>query len=236
MRNILSFHYNPTPADSVLAHYTLEWNLNDTSGNWYNGTLANGSVSYTTLNSGKQVLVVNYAWKTRVTTSLNIAPKTASVWINKDSVNDPHPTYWKLFLWQLADAWYSWNWNVWAWWALCSCFGWSSYDLWYFTHVENSWPSSADLTTQDKWTHLCMVDDWSYIHLYQNWVEVWEPASWVRFIAEENFWFLDNEWTWDASYRRFYWKMSEILLLNNAWDATKVLDYYNSTKATYWIS
>lgn len=219
----------PWPVMNFLAHYPLEWNLNDTSWNGYNWSLT-WTISYVTLSSGKKVLSVNYSGKTQVTTTLTTAPATASVWIYKDPTNDPHPWYWKKFMWQDVDN-YNWNWEVWAWW-LFGYGDWQSWPNWYYLKSQDKDIISYDLT-QSTWIHLCWVYDWTTTHFYVNWVEIWTMVK--PFIAQTAFYFLDTSFTWDASYRRYYWMMSEVCLLTNAWSSSDVLDYYNATKSDYWL-
>ena len=75
--------------------------------------------------------------------------------------------------------------------------------------------------------------------MYVNWVQ-YTQNSWnncdFSSVDAASFWFTRH--AWGTSYNRRYmtWKMWDLIVESKVWTATEISDYYDATKATYWIS
>lgn len=102
--------------------------------------------------------------------------------------------------------------------------------------VSQRWTwSSWNLTPlRQQWFNACLVYTWTKFVYYRNWAYVWE---WTYTI--------NTQWTefrigWprtsgDAWWDRFSGYMSWFILENKWWTEQEAVDYYNTTKSTYWL-
>ena len=84
-----------------------------------------------------------------------------------------------------------------------------------------------------QWFNACIVYNWTKFIYYRNWVNVWE---WTYTINTQ--WTEFRIWgprTRDAWWDQFVGYMSNFILENKGWTADEVSDYYNQTKANYWL-
>ena len=92
---------------------------------------------------------------------------------------------------------------------------------WMYSYMK----SSQQSTTTWQWYHMAMWYDWTYSYWYLNWQQVWKGTWW---------WF-----TWWWYIKLGHWidmTVSEYIGESVCWTAQEVSDYYDQTKANYWIS
>lgn len=132
------------------------------------------------------------------------------------------------------------EWTTWAW----SGFMYDADGLWpqWYTGANGSnWNRNGNAIINDWWRRawnqstmgsasdfllLTMVYDWSTLVAYKNWVQFWSTSSTGGSIK------------WTATQFIIEWGSTfwEIIIEKWAWSATDVANYYDDTKANYWIS
>ena len=137
---------------------------------------------------------------------------------------------------RFVSVWVKYNSNNWAYnqWP-STCVGFICYN---FGHTGSDWirrfqietsndyyiTSSAQSTTSWVWYHLAMWYDGSKVYAYLNWAKVWEQTTNAYIRWKIFLWRMINE------------TVSEYIGESVCWTAQEITDYYNSTKANYWIS
>lgn len=210
------------PWANTLAYYPLEENTNDYSGNWHNWTPTN--ITYTTLASWKKVSVY-----TQGSSILNIGtiwwvyPNfTASIWIKFSWNNSAKARIWCI------DGTNSWRTllqprkNT-SWYIEISTYNGSTE-----TH-QSLWISPSD------WKNFVVTLNSGVLYGYLNGVYVasmnskyggWSQSlSYPSSIGSES----GSATNW------WGWYMSEAILESKTRTAQEISDYYNSTKANYWL-
>lgn len=211
------------PWANTIAYYKFDWNLNDSSGNGHNWTWSAWTAQYATLSSWKKVAQLSWQLN-RITTTFNWTPATVSLWVckNSDLWGDPRPTWWKQILWQnSSDGGYPWYY-----------FRLSPNPNEMYTIYQsgtNSITTSRDFN--NVWMHLLATNNWWDTYFYINWEYQWK-LTWN--ITKNT-----NLWMWCAPYdwspRVFVWYIGDVILEDKARTAQEVVDYYNQTKANYWL-
>ena len=209
------------PWANTIAYYKLNWNLNDSSWNWYNWTWANWTEKYTTLSSWIQVAEFSW-WVSRVTTTFSWTPKTVSVWAYKSTTLwDAYPYDWKQIIWQNSAD--SWNW-------------------WIFRNVSNNtilyqdgndYVQLNDISYRDKWMHYLATVDGNVTKFYLNWEYKWSINKTIN--VNRSLWMWTSPYDNNSRYT-LYWYISEVILEDMGWTAQEITNYYNQTKSLYWIS
>ena len=95
------------------------------------------------------------------------------------------------------------------------------YNIW-------AWWQSA---SRDVWTHLVCVYSSGTYNLYVNGV-AWNSYSWT---VELDSWVI-RVWYGATNENKHYWQISELIIENKAWTGQEISDYFDLTKADYWIS
>ena len=95
------------------------------------------------------------------------------------------------------------------------------YNIW-------AWWQSA---SRDVWTHLVCVYSSGTYNLYVNGV-AWNSYSWT---VELDSWVI-RVWYGATNENKHYWQISEVIIENKAWTGQEISDYFDLTKADYWIS
>lgn len=206
------------PWVNTIAYYPLDSTntVNDLSGNWYDLTNA-GNVTFST-----------YDW-------VDCAKFSASspAWLTNTSANIINGQYTYL-------AWIKWDNDMWS--GNPRIFWWVSsffiilekqYDI-----IHPYFSISSEWASYTSWWHLiCFVGnatngtydtykDWVYVSSTTGWVS-W-GATWIMIWANES----NSSISWD----RFCGYMSQVIWEDKQWTAQEISDYYDATKATYWIS
>jgi hypothetical protein len=208
-----------TPTSNTLWYYPLtsQTTVNDMSGNWNN--LTNNWVTFWNYgwhDSG----IFNRNWFLSLNKSLVTwwQDFSVNVWF-KYSVQD----YYQTILWVGAEN-SNYNFLIWAqsnnhhlmlwWWN-------NDKDTWYV--LNGDWKNCV--VTHSGWTAKVYIN-WSLIYtgsvsynISNNVTRIW---YWVS-----------TSTSWSGG--KFEWWISEVIIENNVWSADKVLNYYNNTKANYWL-
>jgi len=234
------------PWANTLVYLPLEWDVDDYSWNWNNWVWKEWSSAWTpnyaTLSTGKVVAKMNWTWGTGSSSNVSItipsyqtAPKTISVWMykcttNESWFNEQNASAWKYFMWQLAGDWQNWwafrltwnySWNPYCWYQ---CWDWS--DSRIFAQHNYIW----------QWQHLVATCDNTNTYYYINWVLKGGLNKVIQSNADFFMWTAPFEYSSSSPEVRFYWYFSEVILEDIGWTATDITNYYNDTKANYWIS
>lgn len=194
-------------------------NFSDQSWNWYIGTWT-GTYSINTIDGTEcwdfQVWYIRFTWLQNI----NANSFTHIFWGNTNrpwrwevasylqanSPNDAHSSFW------ISNGWYYFMGTNLYWW----------YDL------------ISDINNRSWWQMLAFVKDWTDISIYINdeqpFTATWNSNSNNLTIFE--IWGRNDVY----SYQWWAWWLSNVILENKARTAQEVSDYYNQTKALYWIS
>lgn len=208
------------PWANTLAYYKFDWNLNDSSGNGRNLSLAWWSVTYWAESQwGK------YAYMDSSTYTNNYAS------MPYNSTN------------YTINRWYKRVWSVsWNYWIIADFHTGNN----YFPRlkVQNSaiWfiVSRSDVSASgtDSWNNYCIsISNWTAT-CYRNWTQV-ASYSVNSFSWNLQYFRLNTVWYQNMWYYYNYTgigRLSEFILENKARAAQEVADYYNSTKWNYWLT
>ena len=95
-----------------------------------------------------------------------------------------------------------------------------------------AWDTSTSYTfNADTWYYLSVDRQWTTLALSVNWAEVYSATNSNSY--NTSWWFqIWNDWTWQF----VDWWMSDLIVESAWWTATENTNYYNLTKANYWIS
>lgn len=89
--------------------------------------------------------------------------------------------------------------------------------------------------TVDTWYHLVMVIWWWVQKVYVNWQYLTEWVQTYTWTLSTTF-TINNAWDTNSSSFANDNYISELIIETKSWSAQDVSDYYNQTKALYWIS
>lgn len=201
------------PNANTIAYYKFDWNLNDSSGNWYNWSMRYGSFTYSTLSSWEQYLYSNWAnYSNNITIPYNPQSYTVNVWCK----------YWSssIFLdFQPARTGVN-SWPRFQRLANNSLYlGSQPYVSWTFT----------------QWTNVVLVLNPSNSQFYINWqyVSSWNAMqTWYSTtnLSINTAWLADNPTS--QSWTNY---MDEIIIEDRPRTTAEITDYYNLTKWNYWL-
>ena len=211
------------PWANTIAYYPLKWNLNDYSGNGYNAISTTWTITYPDNEyanfSAAYAIFPN--WYSNWTITADI---TISVW-----VKDITPYWWEA---NIFGFWMDLDW--WWWWIILRADANNPSSYLALTYTWNKlYQTSAYSTTSWVWHHLAVVVSCtnSYLKLYIDWV-LKETKSWtnsLRASGKSSIWQLGNY------SHRLNGNVSELINERIAWGDTDVANYYNQTKANYWL-
>lgn len=212
------------PGANTLAYYPLtsESTVNDMKWTWtaYNLTNTN-SVSFWI-----------YQWVNCASFSTNKYLSTSSFW-------------WADFWWNFTENFYFyanntnnvcisciWYWKPYNWYYVVYSSSWST-----FCTSNNSANTTSSSFTVSSWTrHLATITaNSSWFKLYIDWVLTTTtntaiPTSWNWKII---LWAIWND---PDGYRAYFnWYISKVIFESKVWTAQEISDYYNQTKANYWL-
>lgn len=199
------------PWANTIAYYKLEEDLNDYSWNNRNLSVWGGTFSYSTLTSGKKYCVVNTSTYTNtLTIPFNKNAYTFSVWFNINAKSSS-----RAILTEVV-AWSDYRPRVQTiWWDVSAL---TSLDSTWVSWV--SWQWYYATVTYENWTAKC------YINGSLVWTKTFSGSatSWTFYINPSN------------AYYRAGWGITELIIENKTRSAQDVADYFDQTKANYWIS
>lgn len=205
------------PWANTIAYYKFNWNLNDSSGNWFNLSMGSGSMTYWTTSWWATYWTFTWSnWTNTLTTTVNHwTTYTLSCWLNTLS------NYWWSYQNIMVERFYANN-------IAIRLMNWRSKISCYDTNT--TWPSIS----LNTWYNAVVIRNWSAVQLYLNWVyqNSWTWSVTASFPLRITLWSKDSPWaTW-----AWQWQLSEVIIENKARTADEVSKYYNLTKWNYWTS
>lgn len=210
------------PTNNTIAYYKFENNLNDSSWNNRNLSMATWSFSYWTLSSWIKYVQTN---KSAQTNSISIPyNKWVAFTLNfRLSFDSVYNTYWTSII------------EIHSWWS-----------DWIIRPV-HSWNSSAStrifllnnnsLTYTPSpvwsWNMYTFVCDWNWIKFYVNSNLIWTGS--LPMPNTNNPYFKIN-WVWNNTSTTYTSqdKISEFILEKAKWNQSDIQKHYNRTKSLYW--
>ncbi len=200
------------PWANTIAYYPLNstYNFTDNSWNWYDLTVSNASI--TTLD-----------WVSCASYSVGRAyNSTPSVWTKRTL----SAWFYAQTSWVLIGTWANQNTfqcmmlsNAWTWKIQISDF----HTIWYASNISSN-----------EWHHAVAVCDGADMYLYIDWVLA---NSWTHTQTDNSTWV--SAWGKpfsDANPDNYTWYLSKVIIENTVRTAQEIANYYNQTKANYWIS
>ena len=152
---------------------------------------------------------------------------TFSLWVK----NPSNPQESSIF----CTSWVAWGWTEYV-------FNWrinnspQSITLWtYGWWTWNPWVS-VNYSVPSWWTNIVATMEWLVAKLYINWQLWWQVKMYYNNVTAGTLYIWNN--TDEPTVSKWWLKayLSELIIENTVWDATKVAHYYDITKWNYWIS
>ena len=216
------------PSANTLARYKLESNANDFS--WNNRHLTN---SWITFSDNFWIFNGNAKWYySNQSLFNNLSKFTYSVYLNTQQITNTSynsdPTH--NMVMSITDNWIYQNYDKTIVLYYGSKTAWYNYYNWkYF--VEATWISL------NTWYLITYTFDWSTMKIYKNWTLISSKSCWWSYTSYTNatltIWNNEDRWNY---VKKYYWKLSNVIVENKVRTAQEILDYFNKTKSKYWIS
>jgi hypothetical protein len=92
--------------------------------------------------------------------------------------------------------------------------------------------SNISPIVDNKWHHFVASSSVNSIALYIDWVLIWQTNTTANELSTNAYLYI---WSNDDSYYGYKWLMSNVIIENKARTAQEISDYYNQTKANYWL-
>lgn len=206
------------PGANTVAYYPLNWDTLDHSGNGYDMSTRIGTITYGTLTSWTQYWIFNWNTILSTTNKATVSTGTISAYVYyngeglifMDNVNtNGSNDYVSVFLK--------------AWWE-------------YYCIYSPAIDIPKTTSPSSWWNLLTLTQDWNNLIFYINGVKTQELST-STFLHSKNWnqrciWWLAR---WTQYYDKLNWYVSNIIIENKVRTAQEILDYYNQTKANYWI-
>ena len=205
------------PWANTIAYYPLNWNLNDSSGNWYNSIASWWTLSYP---SNKYLQLSS--WYSRFQSPLwwwvLTSELTISVW-EKDIPYNSENTIFCIWVDGISGSWWCYRllWNNWG------------YKVWTTNGI--TWiETSVYPTTSWIWHHLvAILKPSNYIKIYID--GTLKETKTISYNPRNPWWYMAL-WQTTTS-QSISWYLDEIILENKERTAEKISKYYKSTKWNY---
>jgi len=203
-----------TPWANTLAYYSFDdqwvkWYVKDFSWNWYNLNVGT-QPTYSLLSWNNYVWVYSGSWKCSVNSSYSWAIKTISMWFN---INTQQSQYIFQF-WISGDQF-----------AIIYWYSRSKLEF-YSDSPRVTLYNSLSLNT---WYHVCLTQNNNNL-----WTVYINNSQTTTFTKELNSFVSISVWSsrdWD----RMKWMLDNVIIETKARTAQEIADYYNLTKANYWL-
>ena len=228
-----------TPGSNTLVYLPLDWDANDSSWNWNNGTVSSNSWSYSwqyiswsswrkCFYSSLWATTSELAWWvvswTYASSAIRSNPRTVSIWFKSTG--------------QTAQWSWQWIWNrswstQWEWFWLFSSISWNKF--WILRYYSD--PYITKSSWDSNWhNYIITYDNTNKSKLYIDWVlQTFAGNGTVTFDTlgtAYQLWILRVSGTSTSTNIYF----SEYIIENKVRTATEVLNYFNTFKWDYWIS
>ena len=230
-----------TPGSNTVAYYQLEKDWNDYSGNWHNLTWYWWTPTYTISWGTKKVVNLNGSILGKIANlSGTYTNYTFNVWCKPTN----NTTTWQELFDNYKDGSSSGSTDN----AYIN-FNWTSYEKasakdFAYQYRPNGWSNAYQNvygTTNratNSWYNVVVTSTVSWIKIYVNWTQVASNSTTWTIILDSGY---NCIWGRYRNYysdyvNRFIGYMSEFIMEDKSRTASEVANYYNSTKANYWIS
>jgi len=206
------------PSSYTLAYRPFKSDLKDYSGNWYDFSIKDWTVSY-----DNNMVTISSRLRTANNTAVmtNYAGDFTELWYTQSSGSTNN---WFMFLFNPND-----NWTSAAFWINTDWCEWS------YIYWNNQWWTWAKYSTVPTWVHLlAFVKTSSAKILYLDWVEVARDTTNVNAVGSASW--MTAMWLWRHS---AWWGTARwwnLILEKRAWTVDEIQAYFNQTKWDYWIS
>jgi hypothetical protein len=220
-----------TPWSNTVAYYKFDWNMNDSSWNNRNLSVAQWTFTYWTLSQWAKYIQTNFNSYSSQISSFPLNSNSATI------------SFWMSFV-----NWTAWNWNTSSInWATVFDLEWSNgiirpvLSWWYNDDYLTYWFCYLNVTNHyvpsvsESWHLYTAVLNWWTSKIYIDW------AFWKTWTYPVQNWynFRLNTVDWDSTQRRNYSsrdKLSELIFENKQWTSDEISHYFDITKSDYWLS
>lgn len=215
------------PWVNTIAYYPLNWDANDYSWNGYNMSAVN-TVTYEALSSWIQVAKTNDS-QLQVDNFPSFAQDiTVLLWVKQYENTSGYNNMWYWVRWANSSSW----------------------DNDGVSKLKHSWPSQWSALILNMYTNLNEITTWPFtdltwnlwtatynnstkeMTLYQNDTVIWQGVSWWTPYA--TLWYFCLWVIWYGGRSKVY--LSNCIVEDKVWTEQEISDYYDQTKANYWIS
>lgn len=207
------------PWSNTVAYWTLNWDINDHSGNWHDMSARVGTISYWTLSNGYKYGI--FDWNTIITTSNITTLSSGTILMYLDYI-----WYWTPLAWNTNTN-NSNNYNY------ISSY-WSS--NFRPVYSPNKTTITATAPWQNQWFLFAITQTGSKLTYYKDgqFVSDYNNSLFINAnpINQWCIWWLAR---WTQYYDRLDWYMSNIIIEDRVWTADEILKYFNQTKSNYWL-
>ena len=216
------------PWVNTVAYYKFDWNLNDSSGNNHPCTVASWSAIYSVVSWDNQAITTNWnVIKSGVQQQdILTANHTLSFRIDQTSINNLWDARVMWALWASGAITHIWIWINWTnglWWCV---YLWQPNKSWKYTKFTYTFALNT-------WYNIVLtIDNSLWCSCYVNWVQAGTTQTIVNSWTSD-FYFWNNYQLWDSSHMNWY--LDDIIIENTPRSAQDISDYYNLTKANYWL-
>jgi hypothetical protein len=213
------------PNKDTVAYYKFNWNLNDSSGNWYNLSMANGSFTYWTESWWWLYVQTNQPSRSnQATLPITTQNFTISFFMQFPSWLTPYSaSYWDCNPFEFIGS------NAFCRPSVKS----SSFKMLDHTALSFTPPD------YNKFYHYVIVWDSSKVTLYINWTQQAQTNTRLPSWTTNMDFKFNSVGDWSYYSNDIYTsidKLWEFIIENKVRTAEQVAWYYNQTKSLYWIS
>lgn len=201
------------PWANTIAYYKFDNNLNDSSGNNRNLTTYSWTFTYwTTVQWAKFVQMDTSTSSSNLAVPFNLSNYTVSWWISFSEIR------WSTYQWIMVDL---------EWWD-----GYPRLHTYANKVYSFTWDTWIAWTV-NTWYNLICVCDWLILKEYINGTFI--SSYTLTTDVSSGTLIIDGIADKSRTQYRISWKLSELILENKARTAQEISDYYNQTKANYWL-
>ena len=221
-----------TPWADTVAYYPFNWNMNDSSWNNRNLSVAQWTFTYWALSW----------WAKYVQTNFN----SYSSQISNFPLNSNSAT---ISFWMSFVYWTAWNWNTSStYWASVFDLVWSNNVLrpvlsWLYNSSLRYWFWYINTVNQTEFYVPSVSESWHLYTIVCNW---WTASIYIDWALRKTWTYTVQNWygfilntvAWNSTQKRDYSsrdKLSELIFENRQWTAQEISNYYNLTKSNYWL-
>lgn len=195
---------------SIIAKYNLNWNVNDSSGNWYNGTST--SVSYASWFQNQAWVFNGTSSKIDLPTftitngSMWIIFNQTTLWANRQLLTIANSADNQVFDLRVSSA--------------------NKIYIWTYNGSTSNTYSTATSVVANKYNYLEVTKSWATFIIYMNWIQIWSTS-----LHNITIWW-DRNAIWYkrvANLYYFLWKLDEVIMRNNVlspWEVNTNNLYY----------